>query len=313
MFKQFIHWLSGTLYKDRKKQWAAIFVLGLCVAIPIAMIDLAGVFEVLLDQRIATKEDFLAFVFLVFLTFFCGYIVLSVLLEHAKIEETKTQIIHIVSHEIKSPLSTAQLALANVADEIMGPLTQKQKWGMELIRQNLERLNQVASNLLDIGRLESGKVEIHLAPVDLNLLITKTLNNLGPQIAARHLKATTDIAPNFPKAFADADMLVQVLNNLIGNALRYAKSQIRVRAAGKGGKEIQVSIEDDGPGIPKDRLGDLFQKFVQINRPIGGSHYKGTGLGLAIAKEIIRLNKGAIWAESQEGKGTQFYFTLPIA
>ncbi|MDZ4224865.1 MAG: HAMP domain-containing sensor histidine kinase, partial [bacterium] len=237
----------------------------------------------------------------------------SVLLEHAKIEETKTQIIHIVSHEIKSPIATAELALANIEDEILGPLTQKQKRGIEIVRKNLDRLNRIAGNLLDIGRLESGKTEMHPAPFDMERLIAETVKNMGPQIEENNLKITADIAHPLPKVFADANMIAQVLTNLIGNALRFAKSRIIVRAKPEGTKGVRVGVEDDGPGIPKDRLGDLFQRFVQINRPVGGSHYKGTGLGLAIAKEIIRLNKGAIRAESEEGKGTLFYFTLPAA
>lgn len=313
MFKRFIHWLSGSLYKDRKKQWGAIFVLGLCITLPIVMIDLAGVFEVLLDERVATQEDLLSFLFLIVLTFFCGYIVLEVLLEHAKIEETKTEMIHIVSHELKSPLATAELALSNMEDGILGPLNDKQKSGARIVRKTLDRLNQIINNFLDIGRLESGKTEVHSASFDMSRLIAETIKNMGPQIEKQNLKITTDIASPLPKVFADSNMIVQVLTNLIGNALRFAKSQIIIRAKPDDTKWVRVSIEDDGPGIPKKRIKDLFEKFIQVNRPEEGTHYKGTGLGLAIAKEIIRLNKGKIGVESQEGQGTQFYFTLPAA
>jgi len=117
-----------------------------------------------------------------------------------------------------------------------------------------------------------------------------------------------------PALFADPDMIAQVMNNLISNSLRYAKGKINIVVEEVKGDDddswMQFSVEDDGPGIPKDQHENLFSKFMQFNRPQGGAGYKGTGLGLAICKAIIDQHRGKIWVESKEGKGSKFVFKL---
>ena len=128
----------------------------------------------------------------------------------------------------------------------------------------------------------------------------------------RKIAIQEEVAKGLPPLYADPELCVQVLNNLLDNALRYARTKVRVLAeASADVRRVRFSVMDDGKGIPPDRVGDLFNKFVQVDRSRKGDGYKGTGLGLAICKEIVERQEGRIWVESVEGRGSAFRFELP--
>lgn len=237
--------------------------------------------------------------------------------EYERLSKLKDQFIGTVSHELRTPLTIIRGAVGNMLEGIVGELNEQQKRVVKIADNNVVRLTRIIDNLLDLSRLESEKVHINPGKI----IVDRFMNNIVQsfQILADEKDINlTLLVPDRPKAlFADPDMIAQVMNNLISNALRYAKKQIHVRVTevqetteNEIEDWVQVSIEDDGPGLPEDQFDNLFSKFTQHNRPQGGAGYKGTGLGLAISKAIIDQHQGLIWIESQVGQGSQFKFKL---
>jgi signal transduction histidine kinase len=177
---------------------------------------------------------------------------------------------------------------------------------------NLKRLTRILNNFLDLARLESGGASVDRRPLDLAQTLGEIVGDLRMTRGKDGLSLLEELAPGLPPVSADRDMILQVVGNLLDNALRHARKRVRVRAACLDG-EVVVSVVDDGPGIPAGKGAELFDKFVQLDRPKGGSGYKGTGLGLAICREILFLHGGRIWAENVEGWGAGFHFALPAA
>ncbi len=243
--------------------------------------------------------------------------------ERKKLERMKDDFISTVSHELRTPLAIIKGAVGNLKDGILGPMTEKQTRVIETTDRNITRLARLINDLLDLSRLESGRTTIRLGDVDASGLIKDLVSSFQAECTAAGLTLSSSIEGDVVKANADGDMIIQVLVNLIGNAIRYAKTSITVSLTkkkrhavfgdGKPASDVLVfSIKDDGPGIPQEFQAELFSKFLQINRPSGGEGYKGTGLGLAICKEIVGLHHGRIWVNSEEGKGATFSFEIPI-
>jgi signal transduction histidine kinase len=176
---------------------------------------------------------------------------------------------------------------------------------------NLDRLTRITNNLLDLSRLESGRAQVNAKTIDLRRLVEDAAKGAGLLAQGRTLRVEVELPAELPRVVADPDMIAQVLHNLLDNALRYAKTRVVVSARSAEEGMVRVSVSDDGPGIPKDKIGQLFNKFVQVDRPSGGGGYKGTGLGLAICAETLKANHGRVWAESEPGKGSVFQFCLP--
>ncbi len=264
--------------------------------------------------------------------------------ERRRLDEIKDQFISAVSHEMRNPLTIVKAACSNLREGLCGSLSEEQEKIMEIQNRNIQRLQKIVDNILDLSRLESGRAEIRYRAIETAEVLHDIAGGFGMLAADRRLTIDEDIEEDLPSVHADPDLFVQVLSNLVDNALRFAKSRILIRASsvdgarpqasrgvpeprGKGASKaapraaasgvlekrhyVQFSVEDDGPGVPADRVGELFNKFVQISRRSDGHGYKGTGLGLAICKEIVERQGGSIWAESGDGRGGRFHFTLP--
>ena len=230
-----------------------------------------------------------------------------------EVERMKDEFIGTVSHELRTPLMIVKGAVGNLKDGITGQLTSKQVQVAEMAHRNIDRLERIINDLLDLSRLESGKGKLHRSSVDLRRLIEEVLRGFSLGGGEQKVELQSDISRRLPMVYADADLIIQVLNNFLSNALRFAKAKISVRVwAREEAPLVQVDVIDDGPGIEVAKQGLLFSKFIQLHRPQGGAGYKGTGLGLAICKEIIQLHEGEIGMENQRGGGARFYFTLPI-
>lgn len=228
-----------------------------------------------------------------------------------ELDELKESFISTVSHELRTPLTVISLGLENLQAGILGPLSEKQMAAIERNIRNTKRLGRLIDDLLDLSRLESGRTRFERKEVDLKHLIHEVIQNFQPAGKEGGALIQEEMEANFPHLECDPDLIAQVLTNLLSNAIRYAEKKIAVKAAIIDGA-IQISLANDGPGIPAEKLGVLFEKFVQLDRGTGPSSYKGTGLGLAISKEIIEQHKGKIWVENDGKKGVKFYFTLPI-
>lgn len=243
-----------------------------------------------------------------------GILVLSSIIditERKRLEEMKENFLRTVSHELRTPLSILKMGVDNIEAGHVLNLTEEEREMLDIMKRNTVRLERLINDLLDLSRLESGGMKIHLRPVRIVSLLDEVLRSLEILARERGIILKKDCGTEAPVIRADADLIVRVLTNLLQNAVRFAKSEVMVSVKTLAG-HIQVSVMDDGVGIGAEHLPSLFNKFVQINRPIGGSGYKGTGLGLAICKEIIQLHEGKIWAESTVGQGSQFHFTLPL-
>lgn len=240
--------------------------------------------------------------------------------ERKKMDLLKDEFVSTVSHELRTPLAIVKSAIENLRDGIAGDLTEKQGRTVQIAARNLDRLTTIINDLLDLSRLESGKMVLNRHRVSMASMVQELFQGYQAQARAKNVRLVADIPADVPEVYVDPDLIVQVLNNLMNNCLRYTKSKIVVKIARKNGSSksesetfksmVVVSITDDGEGIAPEDMGKLFGKFQQINRPTGGAGYKGTGLGLAICREIISQHEGTIWAESELGKGASFLFTL---
>lgn len=230
-------------------------------------------------------------------------------------DQRKDEFVSVVSHEIRTPIAILQRVLENMKSGVAGNLTVEQENLLKIAENNILRLSNLVKNLLDMARLESGKIKMQ--PTKINMReILEDLEFGFLELAQKENKKLEIVCESqLPHCFADSELIIQVITNFYNNALRFAKSQIVIQVQShkmldKNG--IKLSVRDDGLGIEPENQKKLFQKFVQINRQNSGSGYKGTGLGLVIAKQIIEQHGGTIGVFSNPPQGTEFYFILPI-
>ena len=231
-----------------------------------------------------------------------------------ELDRMKSDFVSHVSHELRTPLTAIKGAVDLVLREIAGPLTEKQVHYLTRVRSNTQHLAGLINDLLDLSKIESGKIEVKANPVSLDGLVHEAAEALRPVAAEKVIALeTTNCEPSI-LVWADRDKINQVLMNLIGNAIKFTPVQgrVTVSASRNGGESIQVSVSDTGPGVPADEREKIFAKFYQIAE-VNGENSKGTGLGLAIAKALVELHGGKIWVESEEGRGSTFSFTLPVS
>lgn len=225
--------------------------------------------------------------------------------QRIKTDELKTQFLSMMSHELKTPLSTVML-LSDMLIKKSSPHSKTYK-PLTTIYHELKRLNSLINELLDISRLDTDKFSIKVEPIRLRAFTKRIIES----VVLVNPKRTIELK-NFPAIVvkADPNRLEQVFINLLNNAIKYsaAHTQITISATVKRKKAI-VEIRDQGIGIPKNKIEQIFDRYYQIE---GSERYNGIGLGLYISKEIIQKHKGKIWVESEAGKGSSFFFTLPI-
>ncbi len=231
-------------------------------------------------------------------------------LERKNLEKLKDEFVGVVSHEMRTPLAIIKEGVSNIVDRLAGPLNEEQTEILKVTEQNIERLKRMIDNVLSFSRLEAGKTPMNCVRLNLESLLLEVTNNFQKLTSRGKIKLHCHAPSKLPPVFADSEMITKVLNNLIENAFRFAKSKVEVYAERKG-DTLQVSIVNNGPAIDLEYHSKMFQKFYQITRPTGGG-YKGTGLGLAICRKIIAMHHGNIWVESKPKEKVFFHFTLPI-
>lgn len=229
----------------------------------------------------------------------------------AEVDRMKSDFVSIVSHELRTPLTSIQGYLDLMLIEAAGPISKQQESFLEIAKGNTERLHLLVSDLLDISRIESGRVELDLQVVSLPEVIEDAANSLRHEFEARGLTLILDVAPDLPEIFGDPGRISQVLVNLLGNAYKYTShggATVRARVAGAN---IQVDVSDTGVGIKEQDLDKLFTRFFRAQDRFVRQQ-PGTGLGLNISKSIVELHGGHIWVQSEPGVGSTFSFTLPL-
>ena len=227
---------------------------------------------------------------------------------HPRPAEEWEEFVANVSHELRTPLSLIKGYTETLLDGAKDNPEVTTKF-LQTIHRNSERLQFLIEDLLTISQLESGRLRMNLQNVQLRSLVEKTLEDLKPQAKSRSVALKNEVPEMI--AHADADRLHQVLGNLIGNAIKYGRTEgtVIVRAREANG-QIELCVQDDGPGIPAEALERVFERFYRIDKA-RSREQGGTGLGLSIVKHIVQSHGGKVWARSELGKGAAFYFTLP--
>jgi signal transduction histidine kinase len=224
----------------------------------------------------------------------------------------KSQFLANVSHELRTPLNAIIGSTDNVLDRIAGELNEKQARYLARVQTNAEQLNLLIEDLLDLSVIESGKMHIKAKNVSLASLITEVAESLRPVAEKKPVDLEIGSMDTTLTAWADRDKIVQVLNNLIGNAVKFTppRGKVTLAAQRDGNGWVQVSVADTGPGIAPEQADKIFDEFYQIPQVVRPK-IKGMGLGLTIAKKFVELHGGKIWLQSEPSKGSTFFFILP--
>jgi len=238
-------------------------------------------------------------------------LVLQDVTQERRQEELKRGVISTVSHQLKSPLTSLRMAVHLLLEERLGPLTPKQAELLVAAREDSDRLHNILNNLLDISRIESGKVEMNFRKISPRSLVFEAIEPFQMDFKDRGVTLGTEIPDDLPEVWADTARMNHVFANLLSNALRYTPPGGKVTVLGKADEEwVQFSVADTGKGIPNQYLTRIFEQFFQV--PDQGAQ-TGAGLGLAIVKEIVEAHGGTIKVESRLGEGSTFSFTLKRA
>ena len=230
-----------------------------------------------------------------------------------QLERLKDEFLSTASHELRTPMATVKEFTEIIADGIAGPVTAHQREYLGIIKTNIDRLSRIINDLLGMAQMDAGRLLLDKTQVDPKTLVEHVLQSLQPLAKSKSIRLETELPSTLPPVFADADKIVQVLINLVSNAIKFTNTDGRVQVSVVDyPTEVEFCVMDSGVGIPADELPKLFEKFYQLTRPVpGGSSIKGTGLGLAISKRLVELHGGHIHVASELGLGTTFSFTLP--
>jgi len=230
------------------------------------------------------------------------------------LERLKKEFIALAAHQLRTPISAAQWGISKILEEKIGPLNSKQKSYLEEILQTLQRLVKIIDDLLHTTKIEEGKILEKTQKFSLEAIVDYVLSLLGSEIAKKKINLEVNKPFNpLPPIQMDVEKIKLVVQNLLDNAIKYTREsgRIVISLEERSGKEILFSIKDNGIGIPEKEKERIFTKFFRAENA-QKVEPSGSGLGLYVAKNIIEAHGGKIWFESKEGKGTAFYFTLPI-
>jgi signal transduction histidine kinase len=226
--------------------------------------------------------------------------------------EVQKEFTAVISHELRTPLTVIKESVAIVSDEMAGPINADQKDFLDTAKRNVDRLAVLISDALDYQKLEDQRMEFSMAENDINAAVKEAGDRFGLPLKNKGLLLEYQLQSGLPKLSFDKERIAQVLTNLINNAIKFTDQGNIVLVTEKIGDDaVQVSVKDQGIGIREGDLQKLFQGFSQISSGLG-RQTGGTGLGLALCKKIIERHKGKVGVRSVFGKGSTFYFTLPV-
>ena len=223
---------------------------------------------------------------------------------------TKTEFLAAMSHELRTPLNAIAGYVQLLLLGVRGPLTDEQSGDLTRIQRSQQHLLSLINDILNFSRLEAGAVTYDLGPVPLGTVLDAAAGMIGPQATAKRITFTLEPCPPTVRALADASKLEQILLNLVSNAVKFTQpgGHVSIRCV-VADQHVLTCVQDNGPGIPADRLTDIFEPFVQLDRTLGNPR-EGVGLGLAISRDLARGMQGDLTVESTLGKGSTFTVSL---
>lgn len=231
--------------------------------------------------------------------------------DRKQIERMKDEFVSVVSHELRTPLTSIHGSLGMLASGLIKPDSEQGKRLLQIATDSTERLVRLINDILDIERIESGKVRMEKQSCNVADVIDEAVNIM--QTIAASSKVTLSISNLSINIWADPDRIIQTLTNLLSNAIKFSKPESTVwLIAQQQDSEVLFTVRDTGRGIPEDKLESIFERFQQVDAS-DSRKQDGTGLGLAICKSIVQQHDGRIWVESVLGEGSAFYFTVPVS
>ncbi len=228
-----------------------------------------------------------------------------------ELDKLKSDFVSNVSHELRTPLTAIKGSVDNMLDGLTGDLNEKQNRYLVRVKSNADRLARLINDLLDLSRIEAG-IKLKRTNLSLPTVAREVVESLGSVAAEKLISFEIECPEVNLTAWADPDRIVEVLTNLIGNAIKFTPTNGKVTLCLKrsGNEWVKISVADTGPGIPSDEANRIFDKFYQVTQP-EKQKAMGTGLGLSITKALVEMHGGKIWLESEVGKGSIFSFILP--
>jgi two-component system sensor histidine kinase GlrK len=228
------------------------------------------------------------------------------------VDRMKSDFYSSMSHELRTPLTSIKEGINLLREGVGGTIPEKQKRLLAILSEESKRLIDLVNSLLDISKMEAGMMTYTFEPGTVAPLIERATTEMVPLIESRKITLKTKIDEKLPVIKVDREKILQVLRNLIGNAVKFTPEGGQVRVVARlVNRGVEVSVSDTGPGIKKENLTAIFEKFHQaaFKQP---NPIKGTGLGLTIVKHVITAHGGRVWAESEPGQGSSFIFVLPV-
>jgi len=227
-----------------------------------------------------------------------------------ELDKMKSDFFSSVSHELRTPLTTVNMGIGLLKVGAEGAIAENQRTLLVTLQKESKRVIEIVNSLLDLSKMEAGMMTYTFEKENLVPLIDVAIQEIGPLVESKKINLDVELAEKLPILNMDSERILQLLRNLIGNAVKFTpdEGQVKISARSIDGG-VEVSVADTGPGVPAEDLITIFEKFRQVNPK--ASQIKGSGLGLAIAKQIVTQHGGKIWARSVPGSGSTFVFVLP--
>jgi signal transduction histidine kinase len=235
--------------------------------------------------------------------------------ELQRMSEIKSAFVSIAAHELRTPMASIQGYLEVLLDGELGAFNEEQRQYLETVQSSAQRLLELTNTLLDMARIEAGHIDLVLQPTDITDLLNRVATEFRPHLAARSQSLSLEVDSHLPAALCDRARATQIISNLVSNACKYSPEGGRIDVRATRAEEVgflQISVSDTGVGISAEDEPKLFHRFFRTEsaKTVNAS---GAGLGLAISRSLVELHGGRIWFDSEPGKGSCFYVTLPIA
>jgi len=228
----------------------------------------------------------------------------------------KSEFVSVAAHELKTPMTAIKMASELMLSGAVGATNDTQKQFLTTIRNNLDRMTTIVSDLNDITRIETGRMLLDVKPFDFQLVVDEVVHDTRSLVEAKAQTLTLEVAPDLGPVLGDINRASQVLTNLVSNANKYTPEKgvivLRIQRSDDG-RQAHIAVQDSGIGISEEDQRRLFTKFFRSDDRAARDMAAGTGLGLSIVKNLVELQGGRIWVESEYRRGSTFHFTLPLA
>ena len=228
-----------------------------------------------------------------------------------QVESMRRQLIGDVTHELRTPLTSIKGFMEGLVDGVL-PSTAET---FDQIHREADRLSRLVDDLQELSRVEAKAYLLDLRPVTVSNLVQTAVKRLSPQAREKHISLNSNLPADLPPVLADEDRIIQVLLNLVANAIQYTNEDGDVTlSAARFGDQVHISVKDTGVGVPPDHLPNLFTRFYRVDKSRSRNAGGGSGIGLTIARHLVEAHGGRIWVESEgEGRGSLFTFSLKVA